>query len=64
MQFGRAKRAAESARVLLFLFFLSLPQLIIPALVTITQVSHNFPAFILLMMVAGCSMAVLYLLPW
>ncbi|XP_032054451.1 sodium-dependent lysophosphatidylcholine symporter 1-like [Aythya fuligula] len=38
--------------------------LIIPALVAITQVSHNFPAFILLMVVAGCSMAVLYLLPW
>ncbi|XP_071882477.1 sodium-dependent lysophosphatidylcholine symporter 1 isoform X3 [Anas platyrhynchos] len=38
--------------------------LIIPALVAITQVSHNFLAFILLMMVAGCSMAVLYLLPW
>eukprot|EP00075_Anas_platyrhynchos_P039796 XP_027329049.1 uncharacterized protein LOC101804470 isoform X6 [Anas platyrhynchos] len=64
LQFGRAKRAAESARVLLFLLFLSLPQLIIPALVAITQVSHNFLAFVLLMMVAGCSMAVLYLLPW
>ncbi|XP_010219288.1 PREDICTED: sodium-dependent lysophosphatidylcholine symporter 1-A-like [Tinamus guttatus] len=38
--------------------------LIIPALVAITQVTHNFLAFIFLMMVAGCSMAVLYLLPW
>ncbi|XP_025897774.1 sodium-dependent lysophosphatidylcholine symporter 1-A-like [Nothoprocta perdicaria] len=38
--------------------------LIIPALVAITQVMHNFLAFIFLMMVAGCSMAVLYLLPW
>nr|XP_047930627.1 sodium-dependent lysophosphatidylcholine symporter 1-like isoform X2 [Anser cygnoides] len=38
--------------------------LIIPALVAITQVSHNFPAFVLLMVVAGCSSAVLYLLPW
>ncbi|XP_066834598.1 sodium-dependent lysophosphatidylcholine symporter 1-like isoform X7 [Anser cygnoides] len=37
--------------------------LIIPALVAITQVSHNFPAFVLLMVVAGCSSAVLYLLP-
>ncbi|XP_068768637.1 sodium-dependent lysophosphatidylcholine symporter 1-like isoform X2 [Struthio camelus] len=38
--------------------------LIIPALVAITQVMHNFLAFIFLMIVAGCSMAVLYLLPW
>nr|XP_013808657.1 PREDICTED: sodium-dependent lysophosphatidylcholine symporter 1-like [Apteryx mantelli mantelli] len=38
--------------------------IIIPALVAITQVTHNFLAFIFLMMVAGCSMAVLYLLPW
>ncbi|XP_035199472.1 sodium-dependent lysophosphatidylcholine symporter 1-like isoform X2 [Oxyura jamaicensis] len=38
--------------------------MIIPALVAITQVSHNFPAFVLLMVVAGCSTAVLYLLPW
>ncbi|XP_035422986.1 sodium-dependent lysophosphatidylcholine symporter 1-like isoform X1 [Cygnus atratus] len=38
--------------------------LIIPALVAITLVSHNFPAFVLLMVVAGCSSAVLYLLPW
>ncbi|XP_025918188.1 sodium-dependent lysophosphatidylcholine symporter 1-like isoform X10 [Apteryx rowi] len=37
--------------------------IIIPALVAITQVTHNFLAFIFLMMVAGCSMAVLYLLP-
>ncbi|XP_069727642.1 sodium-dependent lysophosphatidylcholine symporter 1-like isoform X1 [Phaenicophaeus curvirostris] len=38
--------------------------LIIPALVAITQVMHNFPAFVFLVIVAGCSMAVLYLLPW
>nr|XP_009920894.1 PREDICTED: sodium-dependent lysophosphatidylcholine symporter 1-like isoform X5 [Haliaeetus albicilla] len=38
--------------------------LIIPALVAITQVMHNFLAFIFLVIVAGCSMAVLYLLPW
>ncbi|KAM8798050.1 sodium-dependent lysophosphatidylcholine symporter 1-like [Eudromia elegans] len=38
--------------------------LIIPALVAITQVQHNFLAFVFLVMVAGCSMAVLYLLPW
>ncbi|OPJ84964.1 hypothetical protein AV530_018013 [Patagioenas fasciata monilis] len=38
--------------------------LIIPALVAITQVTRNFPAFVFPVMVAGCSMAVLYLLPW
>ncbi|XP_049673388.1 sodium-dependent lysophosphatidylcholine symporter 1-A-like isoform X6 [Accipiter gentilis] len=38
--------------------------LIIPALVAITQVRHNFLAFVFLVIVAGCSMAVLYLLPW
>ncbi|XP_062445542.1 sodium-dependent lysophosphatidylcholine symporter 1-like [Rhea pennata] len=38
--------------------------LIIPALIGITQVRHNFLAFIFLMIMAGCSMAVLYLLPW
>ncbi|KAM6054175.1 sodium-dependent lysophosphatidylcholine symporter 1-B-like isoform 3-T5 [Chlamydotis macqueenii] len=38
--------------------------LIIPALVATTQVMHNFPAFIFLVILAGCSMAVLYLLPW
>uniref|UniRef100_A0A663EER7 Sodium-dependent lysophosphatidylcholine symporter 1 n=1 Tax=Aquila chrysaetos chrysaetos TaxID=223781 RepID=A0A663EER7_AQUCH len=32
--------------------------------VTITQVMHNFLAFVFLVIVAGCSMAVLYLLPW
>ncbi|XP_065547847.1 sodium-dependent lysophosphatidylcholine symporter 1-like isoform X5 [Lathamus discolor] len=37
--------------------------LIIPALVAVTQVMHNFLAFIFPVMVAGCSMAVLYLLP-
>lgn len=39
-------------------------QLIIPALVAVTQVMHNFLAFTFPVMVAGCSMAVLYLLPW
>ncbi|XP_010145651.1 PREDICTED: sodium-dependent lysophosphatidylcholine symporter 1-like, partial [Eurypyga helias] len=39
-------------------------KLIIPALVAITQVMHNFLAFIFLVIMAGCSMAVLYLLPW
>ncbi|XP_074699734.1 sodium-dependent lysophosphatidylcholine symporter 1-like isoform X4 [Strix aluco] len=38
--------------------------LIIPALVAVTQLRHNFPAFVFLVMLAGCSMAVLYLLPW
>ncbi|XP_068272258.1 sodium-dependent lysophosphatidylcholine symporter 1-like isoform X2 [Nyctibius grandis] len=38
--------------------------LIIPALAAITQVMHNFLAFVFLVMVAGCSMAALYLLPW
>uniref|UniRef100_A0A672UIH5 Major facilitator superfamily domain containing 2A n=1 Tax=Strigops habroptila TaxID=2489341 RepID=A0A672UIH5_STRHB len=33
-------------------------------LVAVTQVMHNFLAFIFPVMVAGCSMAVLYLLPW
>ena len=50
--------------MLLFLLFLSPLQLIIPALAAITQVKHNFLAFIFLVIVAGCSMAVLYLLPW
>ncbi|XP_063206170.1 sodium-dependent lysophosphatidylcholine symporter 1-A-like isoform X2 [Chroicocephalus ridibundus] len=38
--------------------------LIIPALVAVTQVMHSFLAFIFLVIMAGCSMAVLYLLPW
>ncbi|XP_075373700.1 sodium-dependent lysophosphatidylcholine symporter 1-like isoform X2 [Mycteria americana] len=38
--------------------------LIIPALVAITQLMHNFLAFVFLVIMAGCSMAVLYLLPW
>ncbi|XP_014810597.1 PREDICTED: sodium-dependent lysophosphatidylcholine symporter 1-like isoform X2 [Calidris pugnax] len=38
--------------------------LIIPALVAVTQVMHNFLAFVFLVIMAGCSMAVLYLLPW
>nr|XP_021138064.1 sodium-dependent lysophosphatidylcholine symporter 1 isoform X10 [Columba livia] len=38
--------------------------LIIPALVAVTQVTRNFLAFVFPVMVAGCSMAVLYLLPW
>ncbi|KFV12137.1 Major facilitator superfamily domain-containing protein 2A-A, partial [Pterocles gutturalis] len=38
--------------------------LIIPALVAVTQVRQNFLAFVFLVMVAGCSTAVLYLLPW
>ncbi|XP_075294716.1 sodium-dependent lysophosphatidylcholine symporter 1-like [Opisthocomus hoazin] len=38
--------------------------LIIPALVAVTQVTHNFLAFVFLVTMAGCSMAVLYLLPW
>ncbi|KAM6378553.1 sodium-dependent lysophosphatidylcholine symporter 1-like isoform 3-T3 [Pluvialis apricaria] len=38
--------------------------LIMPALVAVTQVMHNFLAFVFLVIVAGCSMAVLYLLPW
>ncbi|KAM9527935.1 LOW QUALITY PROTEIN: sodium-dependent lysophosphatidylcholine symporter 1-like [Guaruba guarouba] len=37
--------------------------LIIPALVAVTQVMHSFLAFIFPVTVAGCSMAVLYLLP-
>lgn len=50
--------------MLLFFLFLSLMQLIIPALVAVTQVTRNFLAFVFPVMVAGCSMAVLYLLPW
>ncbi|KAM6319430.1 sodium-dependent lysophosphatidylcholine symporter 1-A-like [Podargus strigoides] len=38
--------------------------LIIPALVAVTQVMHNFLAFVFLVIMAGCSLAVLYLLPW
>ncbi|XP_074928267.1 sodium-dependent lysophosphatidylcholine symporter 1-like isoform X5 [Chelonoidis abingdonii] len=38
--------------------------LIIPALIVITLVSHNFLLFVFMMILAGCSMAVLYLLPW
>lgn len=50
--------------MLLVFLFLSPLQLIIPALVAITQVMHNFLAFVFLVIMAGCSMAVLYLLPW
>ncbi|KAM7090729.1 sodium-dependent lysophosphatidylcholine symporter 1-like isoform 5-T6 [Ciconia maguari] len=38
--------------------------LMIPTLVAVTQLMHNFLAFVFLVIVAGCSMAVLYLLPW
>ncbi|XP_043351795.1 sodium-dependent lysophosphatidylcholine symporter 1-B-like isoform X4 [Dermochelys coriacea] len=38
--------------------------LIIPALIVITQVSHNFLVVVFMMVLAGCSLAVLYLLPW
>uniref|UniRef100_A0A8D0HIV8 Uncharacterized protein n=1 Tax=Sphenodon punctatus TaxID=8508 RepID=A0A8D0HIV8_SPHPU len=38
--------------------------LIIPALIVITQVTHNFLVFAFMVAVAGCSLAVLYLLPW
>ncbi|GAB0197384.1 sodium-dependent lysophosphatidylcholine symporter 1-like [Grus japonensis] len=38
--------------------------LMIPALVAVTQVMHNFLAFVFPVIMAGCSMAVLYLLPW
>ncbi|XP_072735528.1 sodium-dependent lysophosphatidylcholine symporter 1-like isoform X1 [Ciconia boyciana] len=38
--------------------------LMIPALVAVTQLMHNFLAFVFLVIMAGCSMAVLYLLPW
>ncbi|PKU32087.1 sodium-dependent lysophosphatidylcholine symporter 1- hypothetical protein [Limosa lapponica baueri] len=47
-----------------FLFASLAFQLIIPALVAVTQVMHNFLAFVFLVIMAGCSMAVLYLLPW
>ncbi|XP_037771311.1 sodium-dependent lysophosphatidylcholine symporter 1 isoform X4 [Chelonia mydas] len=43
--------------------FVGLP-LIIPALIVITQVSHNFLVFVFMVVLAGCSLAVLYLLPW
>ncbi|EMP33272.1 Major facilitator superfamily domain-containing protein 2A [Chelonia mydas] len=42
--------------------FVGLP-LIIPALIVITQVSHNFLVFVFMVVLAGCSLAVLYLLP-
>nr|XP_042698554.1 sodium-dependent lysophosphatidylcholine symporter 1-B-like isoform X3 [Chrysemys picta bellii] len=38
--------------------------LIIPALIVITLVSHNFLVFVFMVVLAGCSLAVLYLLPW
>ncbi|XP_074868194.1 sodium-dependent lysophosphatidylcholine symporter 1-like isoform X2 [Carettochelys insculpta] len=38
--------------------------LIIPALVVITLVRQNFLVFVCMVILAGCSMAVLYLLPW
>ncbi|KAL8179916.1 UNVERIFIED_CONTAM: hypothetical protein K2H54_074109 [Gekko kuhli] len=38
--------------------------LIIPALIVITLVSHNFLVFAFMVAVAGCSLSVLYLLPW
>ncbi|XP_034642970.1 sodium-dependent lysophosphatidylcholine symporter 1-B-like isoform X4 [Trachemys scripta elegans] len=37
--------------------------LIIPALIVITLVSHNFLVFVFMVVLAGCSLAVLYLLP-
>ncbi|XP_039353764.1 sodium-dependent lysophosphatidylcholine symporter 1-like isoform X3 [Mauremys reevesii] len=37
--------------------------LIIPALIVITLVTHNFLVFVFMVVLAGCSMAVLYLLP-
>ncbi|XP_050774285.1 sodium-dependent lysophosphatidylcholine symporter 1-like isoform X4 [Gopherus flavomarginatus] len=37
--------------------------LIIPALIVITLVRHNFLLFVFMVILAGCSMAVLYLLP-
>ncbi|XP_073164948.1 sodium-dependent lysophosphatidylcholine symporter 1-like isoform X7 [Lepidochelys kempii] len=43
--------------------FVGLP-LIIPALIVITLVSHNFLVFVFMVVLAGCSLAVLYLLPW
>ncbi|KAL8179937.1 UNVERIFIED_CONTAM: hypothetical protein K2H54_074261 [Gekko kuhli] len=38
--------------------------LIIPALIVITLVTHNFLVFAFMVAVAGCSLSVLYLLPW
>ncbi|XP_006030615.2 sodium-dependent lysophosphatidylcholine symporter 1-B-like isoform X1 [Alligator sinensis] len=38
--------------------------IVIPALIVITQVTHNFPVFVVMVIMAGCSLAVLYLLPW
>ncbi|XP_019365579.1 PREDICTED: sodium-dependent lysophosphatidylcholine symporter 1-like isoform X3 [Gavialis gangeticus] len=38
--------------------------IIIPALIVITQVTHNFPVFVVMVIMAGCSLGVLYLLPW
>ncbi|PKK25071.1 sodium-dependent lysophosphatidylcholine symporter 1 [Columba livia] len=48
----------------MYSFFQTCMTLIIPALVAVTQVTRNFLAFVFPVMVAGCSMAVLYLLPW
>lgn len=39
-------------------------QLMIPTLVVMTLVTHNFLAYVFLVAVAGNSVAVLYLLPW
>lgn len=47
-----------------FLLPPSAPQIVIPALIVITQVTHNFPVFVVMVIMAGCSLAVLYLLPW
>ncbi|XP_077192116.1 sodium-dependent lysophosphatidylcholine symporter 1-like isoform X2 [Paroedura picta] len=38
--------------------------LITPALVVITLVTHNFLVFAFMVALAGCSLSVLYLLPW
>ncbi|XP_075757020.1 sodium-dependent lysophosphatidylcholine symporter 1-like isoform X2 [Pelodiscus sinensis] len=38
--------------------------LMIPALIVITVVSHSFLVFAFMVVLAGCSTAVLYLLPW
>lgn len=69
MAFGWAEECKRpvSSREDLCAFGFSFPlaaQLMIPALVAVTQVMHNFLAFVFLVIMAGCSMAVLYLLPW
>ncbi len=48
----------------MYLSFSSYLQVYIPALIVISLAKSNLPVFIIMSMVAGTSLAALYLLPW